>query len=211
MKKLLGLLIVAVVATSAFAQGTVTMQNNNLGWITQWTSATDTATVHSPTGSGTVDLFAAPAGATINPLGVMTAAGFAPNYGTLEAFLAANTAAGWVQVGSSALTGPGLIHGGVLSITGVAAGANAAYILIGWNSASGTLDTALTPGSGGWVGESALLSTGTGGGGGGTQPPVNLNTTFNGLTMSPVVIPEPTSFALAGLGLAALLVFRRRN
>lgn len=34
---------------------------------------------------------------------------------------------------------------------------------------------------------------------------------FNGLVLAPVVVPEPTTFALAGLGLASLLIFRRRK
>jgi hypothetical protein len=38
---------------------------------------------------------------------------------------------------------------------------------------------------------------------------VNLKTTFGGITLAP--IPEPATFALAGLGLAALMVFRRRS
>jgi len=42
--------------------------------------------------------------------------------------------------------------------------------------------------------------------------PVNLTTGangYNGLVLT--VVPEPTSFALLGLGAAALLVFRRRS
>jgi hypothetical protein len=34
---------------------------------------------------------------------------------------------------------------------------------------------------------------------------------IQGFTLSPVQVPEPTTFALAGLGAAALLIFRRRR
>jgi hypothetical protein len=34
---------------------------------------------------------------------------------------------------------------------------------------------------------------------------------YNGMVMAPLIVPEPTSFALAGLGLASLLIFRRRS
>jgi hypothetical protein len=39
---------------------------------------------------------------------------------------------------------------------------------------------------------------------------VGLPTYFTGVTLSQVVVPEPSTFALAGLGAAALLIFRRR-
>ncbi|HEY4417781.1 MAG TPA: PEP-CTERM sorting domain-containing protein [Verrucomicrobiae bacterium] len=46
--------------------------------------------------------------------------------------------------------------------------------------------------------------------GAGALPP-NIDITFNSLTLSPVATPEPTTLALAGMGLASLLAFRRRK
>jgi uncharacterized protein (TIGR03382 family) len=40
--------------------------------------------------------------------------------------------------------------------------------------------------------------------------PVSLSTTFAGITLAPS-IPEPATFALAGLGAVLLLLFRRRR
>jgi hypothetical protein len=45
---------------------------------------------------------------------------------------------------------------------------------------------------------------------GGTTPLNNLGT-LQPFTVSPTVVPEPSTFALAGLGLAGLLIFRRRK
>jgi hypothetical protein len=36
-------------------------------------------------------------------------------------------------------------------------------------------------------------------------------TGFNGLVLEAVAVPEPSTFALAGLGAAALMIFRRRK
>jgi hypothetical protein len=60
-------------------------------------------------------------------------------------------------------------------------------------------------------GQSAIFTTATGDPTATPVPgfPVSLRGSFAGLMMA--TIPEPTGFALVGLGLAALLVFRRRN
>lgn len=43
-----------------------------------------------------------------------------------------------------------------------------------------------------------------------TQPNFG-GTTYSAFTVSAAVVPEPSTFALAGLGLASLLIFRRRK
>jgi hypothetical protein len=67
----------------------------------------------------------------------------------------------------------------------------------------------------GWSGENGLGSLGW------SQDnvqapaaPVQINTGpggFNGIVLQPYAIPEPSVFALAGLGAAALLISRRRK
>jgi len=212
MKKLVGLMAVTALAVSAFAQGTVVFNNNASGWLQQWTSPANNTLIHMPVSGGSVELFAAPTGTALNPLvsyvGGLPANGAIVNYGSLELWEAANP--GWAAV---ATTGPttiaGLINGGSVTIANIAAGANAEYIVVGWTGSSANFDAALAANV--LYGESALLTTGTGNPTAtppGTATP--LSGTFTGITMAPI-IPEPTSFALAGLGLAALLVFRRRS
>jgi PEP-CTERM motif len=214
MKKLLGIMAVTALAASAFAQGTVTF-NNQTGLVKQWTSATDQTLVTSLKGSAMVELISAPTTATLaNPN--------LTGYATLASFLAAN--AGWA-VGTPTVVSPGSNPGG-LSVNGIFAlgnlslnvpgGANAQYFVIGWTGANGgplgtatSYDAAVALGNA-WFGQSAIFTTATG------DPnatpaglPVSTKTTFGGITLAPV--PEPTSFALAGLGLAALVAFRRRS
>jgi PEP-CTERM motif len=211
MKKLLGILAISALAASAFAQGTVVFINNTAGLARQWTSAADSTLISVPVGAGHVELLTAAAGSSLAPLGTLSAAGFATPYTTLAGFLAAN--AGWSGIAATGFTPvAGRFNGGTFTLPGIAAGANASYAIIGWTGTAATFDAAMQiPGT--FFGESALLTTGTGNPG--TTPAgtaIPLSTTFTGLTMAPLVtVPEPTSFALAGLGLAALVAFRRRS
>jgi hypothetical protein len=211
MKKLLGIMAVCALTASAFAQGTVVFQNST-GLVKQWTSASDATLVSATKGNAMVDLITAAAGVSLaNPLGTLGAQGFTPAYTTLTAFLAAN--AGW----TSQLVGPvgaanGLFNNGTVSLTGIANGATANYLIIGWNGTAATYDAAVSGGA--WLGTSGTATTTTGDPS--TTPPgvaVSLKTTFGGLTLAPQVgaIPEPSTFALAGLGAAAMLILRRRK
>jgi hypothetical protein len=65
---------------------------------------------------------------------------------------------------------------------------------------NGPIDTALSR-SALWTESSSIVSTAN---------PANLNLNGKGLVVE-AVVPEPTTFALAGLGAAALLIFRRRD
>jgi hypothetical protein len=97
-------------------------------------------------------------------------------------------------------------------------------MLVGWTGNATDWNTALASGTGlfGWTG--AQRFTGDSGGAlewlnatgnPGASPPITPvaftygATGFNGLVLAP--IPEPSTFALAGLGAAALLIFRRRK
>jgi hypothetical protein len=215
MKKLLGILAISALAASVFAQGTVGFINNSAGLAKQWTSLTDPTLISVPVGGGEMELLVAPAGSSLTPLGALSASGFAPNFTTLAGFLAANT--GWEAINAasgSAYTGitpvAGRFNGGGVALPGVAGGLNAEYIVIGWTGAFTSYDAALAGGA--MVGQSVLATTGTGNPS--STPagtPTALSGTFTGLTLAPGVVPEPASFALAGLGLAALLAFRRRS
>jgi hypothetical protein len=71
-----------------------------------------------------------------------------------------------------------------------------------WDTASGMFAGAA------WQGRSGPLNVQTGGG---ATAPGNLFPPLGGIDIQLAIVPEPTSMALAGLGAAALLVFRRRK
>jgi hypothetical protein len=108
----------------------------------------------------------------------------------------------------------GLFNSGTVTINNIAEGANADYLIIGWTGAFTSYDSAYAAGA--FIGASAIATTPTGDPLATPVPslPVSLRYTFAGM-MTPLLaigpMPEPTSFALASLGLAALLVFRRRR
>jgi hypothetical protein len=214
MKKLLGILAITALATSGFAQGTVVFANSaNTGPVKQWTSTSDATAIAVLKSNGRVELFAGlpTLTAVANPFFTYSASGVAVNYGSLSAFMTAN--AGWADIATTPITSltAGQFGGGGVTIPGIAAGGSASYFILGWNGPSTTIDAAM--GAGAFVGESAVFTTATGNPLA-TPPgtPVNLNTTFTGMLLAPqVVIPEPSTFALAGLGVAAMLILRRRK
>jgi hypothetical protein len=122
------------------------------------------------------------------------------------AFDAANpTASAAIANAFLANTGPlstfsGFFDGGVVSIGAAGTYTMQAYA---WYSAGG-LSYAAAQAGGQNVGRSALFSVNV------TAPPGPVNSTlFPGFQVT--VVPEPSTFALAGLGVAALLLFRRRK
>jgi hypothetical protein len=210
MKKLLSIMAISAVAASAFAQGLVAFQNQT-GTVKQWTSAADSTLMSVPKAAGMVELFAAPTTAAAPAvLFSPTTGGVTEKYSSLAAFL--NASPGWASVaaGSSINLAPGLFSAGGLTIANIAQAASAQYFVIGWTGTAATLDAAIAGGA--QSGMSGVATTATADPGS-TPPgtPVNLKSTFAGVTLAPVIVPEPATFALAGLGLAALLAFRRRS
>jgi hypothetical protein len=104
-------------------------------------------------------------------------------------------------------------------VPGFIAGETASLMVVGWNTAMGqSLNEMIAfynlgqPGLVAGYSGVAKIILGNGASGGTTPTaPLFAATTIPGFTMSPVLVPEPTTFALAGLGAAALLIFRRRR
>jgi hypothetical protein len=195
MKKLAAILCLSGLTTGAFAQGLVNFFNTS--------STLSSATVGGSTGatSGAAGswyyglLIAAPG--TTDP----KAFTFTGNYATNVAFA-------------------GRFTGGTPGVTGWAPGASEAYEVAVWSSSLGTTfqNGWLTGNFGGKNGNFGLsgIATGVAGGGSPPAPAFNLfggtggiQNGFNALPTS--AVPEPTSMALAGLGAAALFIFRRRK
>jgi len=185
--------------TGAFAQGIINFQNSGQTLISTKVGPNGTASVMPNSAAGTF-YFALLTSA--NPAGPFTfASGL---YGT-------NTAA---------VTGGRLAGGNGLQVPGWGAGVTMSYEIAGWSSSLGHTFNAswLTTGvpAGNYFGVSPV-ATGAAGGtdaAGNSLPPYNL---FGGATGIPTgftliqTVPEPSSMALAGLGAAALLIFRRRK
>lgn len=228
MKKALALVVLIATPMITFAQGTVVFENiGGTGLVQRWTGISDSTLISVPTNGGYVQLIAAPRGTPLpNPLFTTTAGGNYANYSSLSSFLAANP--GWAAAANNSGAVPtpirgraGYFNGGTYTINNIAEVqppgiAQADYLVIGWTADFSSYDAAYAAitvdQAASFLGMSAIATTTTG------DPlwtppgaPTFLRTTFPGMTLAPVVIPEPTTFALAGLGLAALLVRRRRR
>jgi len=206
MKKYLSVLAVAAMATyatSALAQGNITFANNT-GLVKQWTSASDQTLINVPKGGGSVQLFWAAAGTAYTPWdSSMSGTGWA----TLNP--------GWTPTAAIGFTTPaaGKFNGGGLTLSPLAnVGAGIDYVIAGWTGGAASFDAAIA--AGGLVNVSTKFHMVPGDNNALPAPGafVSLAGTFTGMTLQAVsVVPEPSTFALAGLGAAALLIFRRRK
>jgi len=189
MKKLAAILCLSALTTGAFAQGVVNFANSASTLVT----ATINGSTASIAGSATATYyFALLTGNTAT--GPFT---FSGNYAT------------------NSVAAGRFVENGV-TVNGWAAGTTKFYEIAGWSS---SLGASWTPGwqvqpPAGLFGISAIGS-GTAGGtdaNGNAIPPLPL---FGGSGITSgfnlTSVPEPTSMALAGLGAAALLIFRRRK
>jgi hypothetical protein len=216
MKKTLLTALAMTCAVGVFAQGTVTFNNRNGA----------TTHVYGPTPGGTringnssIDN---PAGATVYPgLLVGTAGGLAasttiasllgaPGAVADENLLVLASGGGTTTFRTGAASGN--IAPGTATFNNIPQDAAlGTFQLVAWDNSSGLYSTwALAKQA--WLagsiaaGTSALFQLTSIGGQINTPPLLTTLTSFN-----MYVIPEPTTMALAGLGAAALLIFRRRK
>jgi len=223
MKKLLSILAISAFGVAAYAQGTVV-----------FTTSTPGQRVLDKNGSVIGDTAGSISGVGINGNQFFAQLWAAPGASALETALQPvrnfdNSAinplinlrnganAGYVQ--ASGTTSLGVVFNAgqlttVVSIPGVTGGGAATIQLRVWFSVGNTVTSwasALASNDSNMrMGKSALISiAGTGDPAG--APPTN-PTSIAALTgFQLVAVPEPSSFALAGLGMASLLIFRRRK
>jgi len=194
MKKILSIFAVLAVASSAFAQGAISFSApaNSL----QFKATVDGPAANVPANGGFVSLLWAPAGS----------AATAWNGETLATWLGANTA--WKQFEATAGTpwSKAITSAGRLLNTGVTLPTTAAVdlILIGWTGTATSFDAAYTTTQVDFSDKIANITPAVS-----PAPPTSVSFA-GGLMMTPM-IPEPSTFALAGLGAAAMLIFRRRK
>jgi len=189
MKKLAAILCLSALTTGAFAQGLVNFVNGPQSLI----SANIGGNVASISGAAGSYYF-----------GLVTSTNGAPGTFTFTGVYGTNSG-----VAAGRFSG-----GNGVTVNGWGAGVTLSYAVVGWSSSLGaTFNNAwLTKApTGGLFGESAI-ATGSAGGGPQALPPLQPfggTGIPTGFTLTSV--PEPSSMALAGLGAAALLIFRRRK
>jgi len=190
-----------MVCAGAFAQGTISVQNDTTSLLTATTGVVAPAFAG---GTYKVELFYQANSGGAAPAAI-NASGALGNW----------TATSFGVFGLTPANGPtyGIFDPGIATLTGITAGANVWLDLVFWNNNAATLGAALTPATGSTlVGFSSVWSNGTGGAGSppGTPSSIIGPTQFSGAQAMPI-IPEPTTLALGALGAASLLAFRRRK
>jgi hypothetical protein len=198
MKKLACVAGLALLATGAFAQGTINFLND----------AATLVTTNNNVNSGV-----ALSGTSPRVVLFYSTAVSAP---ALPSSANGYSFAGWTQ--TTPVTGDnvgtpvaGRFSGGTQTADTAAGGSSPWVFVAGWTGGFADFQAAVLGGA--LVGISTTWQQPTGNPNGAPPTsPVNMivgGAGFNGLVLVPV--PEPSSLALAGLGAAALLVFRRRK
>jgi hypothetical protein len=121
------------------------------------------------------------------------------------------TAAGTVQPGLGDISTAGVIDDLTQNAYSVPAGTDF-YQILAWSGAYSSYAAALASGAQGVnAGESSVLAFDSQPASGSPAVQIDLPSAIN-LTQVPTsVVPEPSTMAMAGVGLASMLIFRRRN
>jgi len=231
MKKLIATsLCLGLLGTAAFAQGYVAGGNAPATDIYTVSNGVNTATGGSASATYDYEVLTAPS--TLQATGLLT--GYGPTGGSLAALLASPWSDTAVSFNNSALNGRASCPQSPANNWPV--GADQDYIVVGWSAnlgnwaavsadlASAVLGSNSTGGLqwtfngsvNGYLGATVVGDIPSGPTGAGAalfgaqttgNSPVNTTTALYAV----VSIPEPTTFALAGLGAASLLIFRRRK
>jgi hypothetical protein len=223
MKKILLTTLLTAGVASAFGQGAITWGNNPTGFrapIYGLETTGDTSVAKSGQSS-----IGTPTGSTVYTGALLAGTGFtfavfagpssAVDSSALS-FLASTTFR--TSTGSAALPA-GLVNGATVTVPGVNAGEQAKFQIRVWDNQGGTVTSwaqaaplwnngqgPLAAGVSSVVTSAALGGIGTDGNPNST--PATIGWTSFALTAA---IPEPSTFVLAGLGAAGMLIFRRRK
>jgi hypothetical protein len=200
MKKLILTLALVGVSAVAFGQGQVQMENDlHTVQLTTDTSKLLAADV----GSAGVDV---PVGGTLLPSGKNIVVGLYA--GNVSSSLSLITTLPLSQDPNSIQDGA-MSPAAVTLPTGFPGGVATFFSFAAWDGAFATPTLALANGS---YGGSSMVFTVTPSGGTGLPPSIqNASWTEGSVIIGLAAVPEPSTFALAGLGAAALLIFRRRK
>ena len=228
MKKLvLTTLVACALAGSAFAQGTVSLYANQ--------TQTGNGPIAYVSSLGVVTSVPVAASAQVGTWGTLNVAIYSASVGTAAPFTSTAASllpAAWVEsttVLHGITTAPGWTAKTTFTLPNASSdgsGGPVDVLVVGWTGAFTSWNTAFTAGTGllAWTGNAlnaqttSLLAgsldwqqnTANTAAPAGTPTGMAVGANgFAGLLFAPV--PEPTSFALAGLGAAALFIFRRRS
>jgi len=103
--------------------------------------------------------------------------------------------------------GIGYLAGATFGVANTVGGSSYTIVPVAWNSAAGsTLSAALANGAYFGLGNSFTYASGAG-----TLSTPSSFTASGMLPFGVAPVPEPTSFALAGIGAAAMMIFRRKK
>lgn len=210
MKKLLITAAMALVSVAGFAQGTVTFANASSAG---WANPTFDRYVHWDSTATNFNAALAPGGlVSSNQVAGLTSLRAALYYAastdnTLADFVAASGGSGTMKNSTSATVGSWFGHTDTLDT--IPNGTTANMVVFVWDS-SVSANPLAAKAAGGLYGASAIFTY--------TPPTASLTspTDFLMYNLGPInvgisPVPEPATFALAGLGAAALLIFRRRK
>jgi hypothetical protein len=235
MKKLLTTVALLGVASLAFGQGEVNFQNGTTSRIVTnsavggGSTGSTFSSVVSPNAYYYV-LFAAPNSVTsVNGTATAFSGTAGNNYVWFDTAwsIASYNNSGTIVYGYATNTSLGRLAGiNATADSGVYVQypqlAYASFVIVGWSAAIGstigqveTWYNSGSPASIGWIGESAVSGQNIQVLGDGSGAPGTILSGAAGFIgpfmMGEVPVPEPSTFALAGLGAAALLIFRRRK
>jgi hypothetical protein len=180
-KQLMTLAAMLAFVGSVFGQGQVTLANNASSLIRLDNATTGNAV---PIGSASFQLYWGVAGTPEANLALLP-----PIAGTSTAIA-------------------GRIANTVVDVP-AAPGTACTFQIWGWDSTFTSY--ALAAAGGGHIGKSTLFNASTSGAGPPPPLPTSLAGLYPGFALSTTVIPEPSVLALSGLGVASLLLFRRRK
>jgi hypothetical protein len=204
MKKLLTLAAMAGLTLSAFGQGQINF-NNRVTSVTPAISAPVYLDVVGGTllsGSDTSFHAALLGGATTGT------ASSASAIGTLSLLASPSTAATWITFRTGTLAGFVAVGTDSARDSGLAYGSTGMFQMVAWQGTETTWAAAYADWKNGLIkaGWSNPITSAV------TTGPTDLAVpNLTGLQSFAIAVPEPSTFALAGMGVAAMMIFRRRK